>query len=449
MNAFLQRPFVFLQVVTAAFWYSQPLSSETGASSASLSGHVGNSTIFFLNSKRVAHHRYHLDLNQKSKVSEQLATTVAARFYYDAALADHPAAARRDIEPEVRADEISAAELREGSVDLSLPLGKLRIGKQIIDWIDSITPYASDILTPIDFRQGGFGAANQIIRPVDAALWSLPFPGGALETLVVVNPLGHLLPKGPNGYGNHEALQARFPQQKLTLEDDGIPKNGTHVEAGARYVGYVGGIDLSLLAFHGHERTPILHVVSADRAQVNLKTDYAMLNTYGGSFSVALDAVVLRALTFYEPARRLQSFALGPNKPGAPIDLYAQRYRHGLGIDLVINEHFKFYSETWANQLKPSDDALALDPSFEHFRTDYTVSSRVTNESFSKILLTIESVISTPRHSSIFSPSVSWTIGEHTKLGMGWRMISSDNPAAPYDSLKDADHAYGNLDWYF
>lgn len=443
---------LFLVLPLLGFLYGKTAFSEGGESSASMEGRIGNDTVYFLNPQKVMHHSYHLMVKQKAKINEKISTNLSGRFFFDAALAgldDHPFVYRHDVDERVRIDEKSESSLREASVDFTFPIGHVRIGRQLVDWIDSITPYASDILTPIDFRQGGFGPADQVIRPLDAMLVSVTVPGGSLEGIAVAHPLGHQLPKGPNGYGFYEPLEQRFADNRdLRIKDDGIPQTRSQTEAGGRYVGYWGGTDVMFLAFHGHMRTPLIQAANTSD-DFDLKTNYPMLNTYGASASWSWNAVVFRMLSFYEPNRQLQSYRGRLISTHDAAELMAKRYRHGLGFDFVLNEHFKLYSETWANQVISSDEARNLDPSIEHVRTDYTISSRITNESISKFLLTIESVISTPKHSSIFSPSATLTIGDSAKLTAGWRMISSDNPGAPYEALKDADQAYGSLDWYF
>ena len=424
-----------------------PLHGADG-SSASLDGHISNYNNYFLNNHQIQQNRYELHLKQIAKMGD-LSTVVAGRFRADAALADHKAAVRRDADRDVRRDEGTESELRQAYLDYLLGPMRLKFGRQLVDWVDSLTPYASDVITPMDVRHGGFGTTEQVLVPVDAISVSHPAPGGQLEWMAVANPRPHRLPKGPNGFGYYEAIQKLFGGKDVTVNDEGISRQANEMEGGARYVAYALGLDLSLVAWHGHERLPILKVSSQTTTAVELQQTYAQVNTYGGSLTFSVDAFVGRALMFFEPRRRLQSFNPAINNPKSEVELYGQRSRYGVGIDATFSKHFKFYSESWANQVRTIENAEVADPAQEHVKTDYTFALRGTNETFTDFLLTAEAVISSPKHSSIWTPSVQWTATTNSRISVGWRMISSDNPGSSYESMKDADQVWTSLEYYF
>jgi hypothetical protein len=122
---------------------------STAAADVSITGRFGNYSAAFLEDKRIRHHRYELYLRQDAKVSSSLTTVIAGRMRFDAALYPN-SAAPRNYGREVRHDEMDEAEARLAYFDYLGDAITLKLGLQQIDWIESLSPRTSDVITALD-----------------------------------------------------------------------------------------------------------------------------------------------------------------------------------------------------------------------------------------------------------------------------------------------------------
>ncbi len=129
-----------------------------------LTGKVGNYSAYFLDKERVRHHRYELYLNQKTNYSFRFTSMIEARFRFDAAMLDDENATEQNIAKDVREDELSEGEVRQAYFDYLGDLFRATIGIQKIDWVESLSAASNDIMTPLDYRHGGFGDSSSTYR---------------------------------------------------------------------------------------------------------------------------------------------------------------------------------------------------------------------------------------------------------------------------------------------
>lgn len=411
--------------------------------SAALSGRLGLENIYFLETERMRHERLQLNLKQTASFGDALKTTIDGRFRADGAL--YPSEGSSSHYPKsVRDDEMSELELRQGFIDWMVGEFRLKVGVQQIDWVESLSPKTSDVITPLDLRHGGFGTSSEIIEPVFAINANHPAPKGALEWLVVPNAKMHRTAEGPNGYGYTEMLDAIAGPNAVV--DHRLPqKNGKEVEGGLRYLLYFDRWDASLLAYRGHQRSPAMRLFPLSPTQNLLIQDHPRANTFGTSVSMSTDAFVGRFFVYYEPNRRpaLEVFATPALTPDTLLRSSEDRVRGGFGLDYVHSKHFKIYTETVRTETvyERAVNSQAV-PVEKERNEDYVASLRITNETFTDWVLAIDASFFSPERAQIVSPEIQYTYKGIYRATAGARLIRSFDTASPVYYLKDSSQAY-------
>jgi hypothetical protein len=414
-----------------------------GPEKASLSGRAGNYTEYFLGDDAYRHNRYELDLTEKASFSYTLAAVAEGRFRYDAALGDDPEGPRHAYAPSVKRDELWESEARQMYLDFLSDSFRLKAGLMLIDWVDTLSPLVNDALTPIDLRFGGFGEASEVIVPMTGIDLNHPFFGGSLEWLVVPVPVHSRLPQGDNGYGLFPLLEQRLEGSPYAIAQEDPPQDAKNVEGGARYQGKAGGLEWTLLGYHGHQRTPAVGVETVNEGQLfRLHLTYPEENTYGTSLTYARGGAVVRALCYYEPNRRPPTYGVEPPPPTTPAE---QRTRGGLGFDYVHSRHLKLYTEQFATRTvdtpEPRDG--------KNPRLDYTAAWRLTNETFKDATFTLDAIGTLPHKGTIVAPAADFSVPWDMKLTVGARIIHASDLDSPYYILAKASHVYVSLFKHF
>ncbi len=414
-------------------------------------GRVGNWSAGFIESERVRHNRWELQLLQNSAIAPRLKTTMEARFRFDAALYPDPRAAMHDLPRPVRDDEMSEIEARQIYFDWFHEALSLRGGLLQIDWIESLSTKSSDVMTPVDLRHGGFGA--DVIVPQAALTANHKFiADSSLEWLVVPSPEVHRLPKGPNGYGYYETIRGRLekilgPNLAIDIQHGEIPEGARSVEGGLRLLKSVGGWDLTLLGYSGHQRSPSLVLTKPRPTDVVLTAEFPRCSTFGFFGAWSGDEIVLRGIVLYEPRR--QPGFVNELVPGQH-DLFESRLRVGFGYDHVFSQHLKLYSEHYITQVKShlEDGSNGSVPSDKTLETGST-SVRLTNESFEDVFLSADATFTGPDKSWILSPQVAWTREGRWKFSLGANLIRSLSDDSAFHSLSESSHVWMAVDSWF
>ncbi len=412
-------------------------------SSASLSGRVGVYNVYFLDHDRLRHQRYELNLKQTAAYDSGLTTIIEGRFRADAALAPNMGAYEYLAKP-VRDDEFTEADIRQAYVDWLVGELRFKVGVQQIDWVESLSLKTSDVITPLDLRHGGFGAASDIIEPVFAVSANHVFPLGALDWLVVPNAKMHRLAAGDNSYGYQDMLND-IAGPNAVVEHRLPTKHVNGVEAGLRYLMYFDGWDASLLAYRGHQRSPTMRVFPLSLSQNLLLQDHPRVNTFGASASMSTDAVVARVFAYVEPDRRpaLEVFTVPGLIPDATERSTEDRQRIGIGFDYVHSKHFKIYTETLRTETTYDSSTVVTKRAPAKSKSeDFVASMRMTNETFADWLLSLEVSMFTPKKASIFSPEIQYTLDGTYRIALGARVVRSFANDSPLYYLRESSQAY-------
>ncbi len=453
---------------------------------------------YWLEDNRLRHQTTELSLRQVSDVREGLTTVVDGRFRYEAAILPFRSSRLREYPRPVQDDEGFESEARQVYLDWLTDFAAIKVGLVQFDWMDSLSPRTSDSITALDLRHGGFDSPSQIIEPVFAISGNFSVGFGSLELMVVPQGKAHRLPKGANGYGYGERVSALLGGVTRALQQAGlrgeidaqrqspaIPAGGKDMEAGGRFLASLAGIDLSLIAWRGHQRTPSLDVSLYDSPEASATNpDWVLaaserhvgMNTFAAFGSYGGDAAVYRLFVIREPGRQPavmveddlawtlvgqlpedSATATGESlfgdeayRRGAILD----RTRIGAGFDYVFSKHLKLYSEAYATSSRVTGHTLGGQGVEDTWR-DHTATLRLTNESFEDLFLSCDITMTGPERSWLVSPDVSyeWREGVKSanagarswKLSFGGWLVQSESDKSALRMLRGARQVYARL----
>lgn len=395
------------------------LASSHAFAEASLSGRFGNYTSYFTEAERVRHNRYELHLLQTATITPTLSSTIEGRFRFDGAL--YPGIGTyKELSRSVRDDEMAEAAARQIYVDYLSDVFGLKLGLQQIDWVESLSPRTSDIMTPLDLRHGGNGTAKDIIEPVFALSLNHAAPFGSFEWLFIPEGKHHRLPHGPNGYGYYESLIADDQVEDITVTTEERKKHISESEGGLRYLMRFDSIEATLLGFHGHQRYPALRVDPLDASGIrrNITETYPQANVFGASLAYGGEALVARLNVYHEPKRQPGVFVeRSPVVTITPAEtitsfvdnrsLYERRTKYGVGLDYVFSKDLKIYSEHFMTQSEffyDGDDDAFEAPLKDKRQQRFVNSVRLTNESIDNLFLSLDATVVGPEKGRSFNP---------------------------------------------
>jgi hypothetical protein len=269
------------------------------------------------------------------------------------------------------------------------------------------------------------------------------FLRGNLEWMAVFLPPTSRFPVGDNGYGYYPYLASLFAPAATTIGNQPVPRTLHETELGARYLVDVGGLDLTLLGFYGHQRNPSLLVQPQDPVTLAITQVYPRVLTLGAMAAYSQDAWVARLLAFVEPNRT-------PRVVGSLSDPPETRLRLGGGFDYVASKHFKAYSELLGTFTQAPAVSIAGQPAQSYESpSDLIATVRLTNETFRNITLSLNTSLTGPAFSYLVSPEIAYTASRACKLALGARLIGSNSVKSDFDSLKDTSSAYFTLEYVF
>jgi hypothetical protein len=419
------------------------LGGSARATDSTLDGKIENFTSYFFDNGRLRHYRYDLTLTETSHLSDHLLTVVQGRLRSEIMMTNEPWAVGSRYSQAVRNDEQFEAEGRQVYIDYLNSQVRIRAGLQLIDWVESLTPFASDILTPYDLRWGGQGPTDEILIPVWALSANHKFLHGNLEYMAVFLPQSSRFPVGDNGYGYYPYLGSLFAPAGSVISTQPIPQTLQETEFGARYMLNVGGLDLTFLGFYGHERTPSLLVQPVNPTTLSITQIFPRVFTMGTMMAYSQDAWVGRLMAFVEPNRT-------PKVVGALTDPTETRLRVGGGFDYVASRHFKLYSELLGTFTQaPQISITGLPTQSYEDPSDVIATIRMTNETFHNVTLSLTTSLTGPAFSYMVSPEIAYTASRACKLALGARLLGSNSIKADFDSLKDTSAAYFTLEYVF
>jgi hypothetical protein len=384
--------------------------------------------------------RLGLDLRQTTELSTRLKTVIKGRGWYDAALAqDLKGPFAEAYDKAVLHDEMYEAEAREAYVDYAGDHFTLRAGLQQIDWIDSLAPQNSDILTPIDLRFGGFGDASDVVVPQTGVLAGVPFGlDWQLQALLVPTPATDRLPVGENGYGYFEAIdEANGGRRQVEVTTRAIPVGARHAEGGLRLLGKLPFADVTLLGYHGYQRSPSYRLIPHSPQLVEIRQEFDEVNTYGLFFTRAEGAYTARLFAVAQPKR--DPSQLKPSEP----DAYDTLGRAGGGFDYVFSEALKVYTEAF--YARTDHRGQKGDTRDE----GYVLTYRAENESFDQWKLFLDGIYTGPERSYLWSPGVRWAFSPRGTATLGGRFVRSLSDRSYLDVVRHTSHAYASISYFF
>ncbi len=410
----------------------------SAADKPSLSIELDDFTSYFTTQDILRHNRYEIHAKETVPLSRTLSTVMDLRGRVETAESGINASFLPHYSSAVTHNELFEGEIRQLYMDWLGDKVRMKTGIMQIDWIESLSPLTSDIMTPLDLRFGGFGTNKEIIVPEAAVYLNHKLFGGTLEYLFVPLPVTHRLPVGDNGYGLYPYLANQVAPLSAMISTSSIPQTLAEVEAGVRYhLDFDSGLELSFLAYRGHQRTPTFVAGPPSASTIPITEVYGRTVTLGAFATYGTEAAIFRLFTYLEPHRYPASVTVAPG--GDPTQLpYENRIRVGSGFDYVFSKHLKLYSEFTGTHTE-----------YPNGQMNYLATVRLTNETFKDFMISLNATIGFPYFSSLLTPEVAWNFQQDMSLGLGAHLIQSSNVNSAFEMLKNASQVYATYQYTF
>ena len=385
------------------------------------------------------HLKLTLDLKQTTDITDALSSVIAGRFRFDAALT--PLNKTLDYDTEVRDDELFDSDFREFYFNYLNEALRIRIGLLKIDWVDTLFQQNNDFLTPLDLRFGGYGEAGDLIIPSPSILLSHGLLGLQWDW-IIAKPVVSKIPKAANGYGFYENLESDLPP--FYVQNEKIPDDSKNLEGGLRLATTFYKTEFTFFAYHGHERVPHAQfqpIIKDQQLKIGLK--YPQVNTFGLFLTAGLgDAAIFRVFSLYEP-RRVSDITLTLPSGSVYQSGETQRYRAGFGIDYVISQDFKFFSECSGLRIQniATDEPNIFGSHFSE-REDYNCGYRGIYLASQNMEILLDNFYTFPERSYFIAPQINLKISNSFRLFGGIRFVKSFSDLSTLDRLRDTSHVF-------
>jgi hypothetical protein len=424
-----------------------PFGNHLEASSSEIRGKLGNYSAYFLDEHKLRHQRLELSVTQKAKIGYRITTVFEGRGRMDFAIFDDKFAPYSDIDPRVRADEMSEFESRQlyfGYIGDSFTLS---VGQQRIDWVESLSTNSNEMMTPLDLRHGGFGNSADVIVPVTAIKFNHKLFDTSIEWLLMPFANHSRLPQGNNRYGFYQYLEDRAGRYEIALSEQKPDKNINQAEIGTRILGNYGHLQWTLFAMRAHQRTPVIeNSLDESKRIANTTMTYPLLNTYGLFMNLSDDSYVLRLNVIMQPKRRPALLDIFEDEVN---DVYHERFKLGLGYDYVFNKHFKIYSDHFIQRTFKTGNVDYFAKNEEMAVSDFSHNIRFTNESLPDVVFNLDISLMWPEEAQVYYPNVTVNFWDHYEAELGLRRIISKDEESKLEILKNSSHLYASLFYYF
>ncbi len=401
---------------------------------------------YFLEDKKIRHHRYELFLAQKTEIIPyRFSSIIEGRGRVDFALFNDSNAPRRnEYDARVVSDEKQEGEFRQFYFDYLGDTLQIKSGIRQIDWMETLITNAQVTTTPLDLRHGGMGDSGDLIEPQLLLSVSHGLFDGNLEWLIIPEPKSHKLPKGENGYGYVKKFQQSFYPLRPVIIEEKIGTNPDAFEFGSKYSLLIESWEWNVMAYHGHRKLPSYEILSMSTFDVFLREYYSEQNTFSTGFSYSTEDAIMRMNVLLQPSYdpTLQPEKAGFNNPKSKEQLI----RFGFGLDYVVSKHFKIYSEQFFSRTDFSHQENWTAKNDEYPQIDYSANVRLTNETWDDVLLQLDSSLSKPKDGYYLSPSLKWEMNGNFRLTLGGRFFESQDEKSPYDVMKNSSQIFAKID---
>lgn len=419
------------------------LSCVAGAA-PSLTASIGNRSAYFLDARYLRHHRYELDVEQLTTLSDRWHSRFEARVRADLGMTGE--LSPQKYSSTVRNDEAVEAEPRVAMLDYLGDNVRARMGLMSFDWTESLFPFTNNLLAPLDLRHGATEMPSQIRVPMVMVDVNHRIGDGNLNWVVVPVPKPSRFPKGANGYGYYEYLSRVSSPFSVNLIEGSIPIQHSECEAGVRYWYRWDALELTPLIYYGHQRAPSHSISAATATTVNVVQSYPRVLTFGLLSTLGMGPWVARASVLVEPSRKPTVIM----NAAANTDYDERLVQSNLGFDFVISKHLKIYSELSSHWRDLSSVNIPTGGKTHISNSDDHVASvRLTNESLKDVQLELEGTYTFPKQSFLLSPRLAWTLQSRYELTLGAQMVHSESADSPLDMLRDTDQIYVSVKYLF
>ncbi|MEX0707321.1 MAG: DUF1302 family protein [Woeseia sp.] len=368
----------------------------------------------------------------------------SARLRWDAE--DHLAPGKPDVETYDGASRPwtvgsnAVAEMRDAYLQIDLPRGLLRIGKQQIAWgaldglkiMDSLNPQNFREFILEDFADSRIGLWS-VYADVTRGNWRA-------ELAWIPDTTGHEIP-APGAWFELVAPRFRYGAEPdaprpptTTIRPDSTIDDAT---IGVRIARLLGGWDLGLVAISGYDFEPLGRLVSSPTGPV-LERYHARRELLGISAGTSLGAVAMRAEVSYRP-ERMFNLRDGTELVSEPLDQYSV----GLGID--ISGPF----DTFINLQYVLDHVQSAPDTLVRPRTDRLVTLLLRrNFAYDTVTTELRWYRDAGKGDELLRAALAYVIGEETSLRLGLDVFRGDADGL-FGQFNDRDRITLSVEHYF
>ncbi|MDZ7768829.1 MAG: DUF1302 family protein [Woeseiaceae bacterium] len=334
----------------------------------------------------------------------------------------------------------AVAEMRDAYLQIDLPRGLLRMGKQQIAWgaldglkiMDSLNPQNFREFILEDFADSRIGLWS-VYADVTRGNWRA-------ELAWIPDTTGHEIP-APGAWFELVAPRFRYGAEPdaprpptTTIRPDTAIDDAT---IGVRISRLLGGWDLGLVAISGYDFEPLGRLVSSPTGPV-LERYYARRELLGISAGTSLGAVAMRAEVSYRP-ERMFNLRDDTELVSEPLDQYSV----GLGIDM--SGPF----DTFINLQYVLDHVQSAPDTLVRPRTDRLVTLLLRrNFAYDTVTAELRWYRYAGKGDELLRAALAYVIGEETSLRLGLDVFRGDADGL-FGQFNDRDRITLSVEHYF
>lgn len=373
-----------------------PAGGSGGGSGMKLSGYgeLGGAYTY-AEDDRWSRLRARLELSASGRLGERSRWKLSARGDADGAFdledAYYPSA--------VRHDQRNDAILREAWVDFGAGDWEFRLGRQHIIWGEMVGFFFADVVSARDMRD----FLLPELETIRIAQWAAraEYYGGDthFEMVWVPSPSYDDIGKPGSDFYPYPQVPAGTPVTQSEPADSLSNSNW-----GLRVSRLVGGWDMSAFYYRSNDISPTL---GFNPATQGLELNHDRIRQIGGTFSKDMGSFVFKGEAVHTRGRSLNTLQGGMLglAPTGMVD-------YALGIDVPVQDVWRFNMQYFARWLDDHDDRMAVD------REERGMTFQVVRELGSTVELEFLAASSLNRSDYMLRPKATW------KFAPEWRAVA-------------------------
>ena len=237
---------------------------------------------------------------------------------------------------------------REFYVNMSFDSFRFRLGNQVYGWGTADVFNPTSYFNPGDLRELFFREEDELKQGVPS-LSSMIFLGNYTLELVFVPVHVPSLFAAEGNFWEITYIEGPFPV--YVTNSEGMPVSAANFAYGGRFATTLFGADISLSAYHGPDRDPLLRpsrtvLAPGEPVSIEVVPEYYIVNSFGADASMSFDKFVVQGEISFTPDKTVcidQPYTTGMTLPFETQKVKSLSYTAGFNyfipLSRLIEDH--------------------------------------------------------------------------------------------------------------